>query len=46
MPKAGASTALAPDAVEFVADTGTLLTLCSCSAPWSSASPGRTFPRR
>ena len=32
--RAGAGTppALAPDAVEFVADTDTLLTMCSCSA--------------
>ncbi len=29
--------ALAPDAVEFVADTDTLLTMCSCSA--SSSQP-------
>jgi hypothetical protein len=31
------SPALAPDAVEFVADTDTLLTMCSCSA--SSSQP-------
>ena len=31
-PKAGTLPALAPDAVEFVADTDTLLTMCSCSA--------------
>jgi hypothetical protein len=30
-------TALAPDAVEFVADTDSLLTMCSCSA--SSSQP-------
>ena len=36
-PKAGTLTALAPDAVEFVADTDTLLTMCSCSA--SSSQP-------
>ncbi len=29
--------ALAPDAVEFIADTDTLLTMCSCSA--SSSQP-------
>jgi hypothetical protein len=29
---ADAPTALAPDAVEFVADTDNLLTMCSCSA--------------
>jgi hypothetical protein len=29
---AGTPTALAPDAVEFVADTDTLLTMCACSA--------------
>jgi len=29
--------ALAPDAIEFVADTDTLLTMCSCSA--SSSQP-------
>ena len=29
--------ALAPDAVEFVADTDTLLTMCACSA--SSSQP-------
>jgi len=32
MPKAGALPALASDAVEFVADTDTLLTMCACSA--------------
>ena len=31
-PEAGAPIALAPDAVEFVADTDTLLTMCACSA--------------
>jgi hypothetical protein len=31
-PKAGALPALASDAVEFVADTDTLLTMCACSA--------------
>jgi hypothetical protein len=31
-PKAATPAALAPDAVEFVADTDTLLTMCSCSA--------------
>jgi hypothetical protein len=36
-PKAGAPAALAPDAVELVADTDTLLTMCSCSA--SSSQP-------
>jgi hypothetical protein len=30
--KAGALSAVAPDAVEFVADTDTLLTMCACSA--------------
>ena len=35
--QAGTLPALAPDAVEFVADTDTLLTLCSCSA--SSSQP-------
>ena len=29
---AGTLSALAPDAVEFVADTDTLLTMCACSA--------------
>ena len=32
VPEADTPTALAPDAVEFVADTDTLLTMCSCSA--------------
>jgi hypothetical protein len=32
VPDAGTPTALAPDAVEFVADTDTLLTMCACSA--------------
>jgi hypothetical protein len=32
VPNAGTPTALAPDAVEFVADTDTLLTMCACSA--------------
>jgi hypothetical protein len=36
-PKAATPTALAQDAVEFVADTDTLLTMCSCSA--SSSQP-------
>jgi hypothetical protein len=36
-PKAATPAALAPDAVEFVADTDTLLTMCSCSA--SSSQP-------
>ena len=36
-PKAGTPTALVPDAVEFVADTDTLVTMCSCSA--SSSQP-------
>jgi hypothetical protein len=31
-PKASALPALAPGAVEFVADTDTLLTMCACSA--------------
>lgn len=31
-PDVGTPAALAPDAVEFVADTDTLLTMCSCSA--------------
>jgi hypothetical protein len=30
--EAGTTSALAPDAVEFVADTDTLLTMCACSA--------------
>jgi hypothetical protein len=30
--QAATPTALAPDAVEFVADTDNLLTMCSCSA--------------
>ena len=37
MPEADTLTALAPDAVEFVADTDSLLTMCSCSA--SSSQP-------
>jgi hypothetical protein len=28
----GTLSALAPDAVEFIADTDTLLTMCACSA--------------
>jgi hypothetical protein len=32
VPEAGTLTGLAPDAVEFVADTDNLLTMCSCSA--------------
>ena len=36
-PDVGALPALAPDAVEFVTDTETLLTMCSCSA--SSSQP-------
>jgi len=32
VPDADTLTGLAPDAVEFVADTDTLLTMCSCSA--------------
>jgi hypothetical protein len=32
VPDVGTPTALAPDAAEFVADTDTLLTMCSCSA--------------
>ena len=32
VPQADTQPALAPDAVEFVADTDTLLTMCSCSA--------------
>ena len=35
--EAGTLPTLAPDAVEFVADTDTLLTMCSCSA--SSSQP-------
>jgi hypothetical protein len=31
-PQADTPPALAPDAVEFVADTDTLLTMCACSA--------------
>jgi hypothetical protein len=31
VPDAGTLPALEPDAVEFVADTDTLLTMCSCS---------------
>jgi hypothetical protein len=30
--EAGALPALAPDTVEFVADTDTLITMCACSA--------------
>ena len=30
--EAGTLSALAPDAVEFVADTDKLMTMCSCSA--------------
>ncbi len=30
--EAGTLSALAPDAVEFIADTDTLLTMCACSA--------------
>ena len=37
VPVVGTSAAPAPDAVEFVADTDTLLTMCSCSA--SSSQP-------
>jgi hypothetical protein len=37
MREAATPAALAPDAVEFVADTDTLLTMCSCSA--SSSQP-------
>jgi hypothetical protein len=37
VPQVGTLPALAPDAVEFVADTDTLLTMCSCSA--SSSQP-------
>ena len=36
-PEADTSASLAPDAVEFVAETDTLLTMCSCSA--SSSQP-------
>jgi hypothetical protein len=32
MPKGSTLPGLAPDAVEFVADTDTLLTMCACSA--------------
>ena len=32
VPDTGTPAALASDAVEFVADTDTLLTMCSCSA--------------
>jgi len=32
VPEADTPDGLAPDAVEFVADTDTLLTMCSCSA--------------
>ena len=32
VPDADTLTGLAPDAVEFVADTDTLLTMCACSA--------------
>ena len=37
MPEPDTLPALAPDAVEFIADTDTLLTMCSCSA--SSSQP-------
>jgi len=30
--EAGTLSALAPDAVEFIADTDTLITMCACSA--------------
>jgi len=30
--EAGTPSALAPDAVEFIADTDTLITMCACSA--------------
>jgi hypothetical protein len=30
--EAGTPSVLAPDAVEFVADTDTLITMCACSA--------------
>ena len=32
VPDADTLTGLAPDAVEFIADTDNLLTMCSCSA--------------
>jgi hypothetical protein len=32
VPEEGALPTLAPDAVEFVADTDTLITMCACSA--------------
>jgi len=32
VPHAHTPTGLAPDAVEFIADTDNLLTMCSCSA--------------
>jgi hypothetical protein len=32
VPQAGTAARLAPDAVEFVAGTDNLLTMCSCSA--------------
>jgi hypothetical protein len=32
VPQVGTPNGLAPDAVEFVAGTDTLLTMCSCSA--------------
>ena len=32
MAEAGTLLTLAPDAVEFVADTDTLITMCACSA--------------
>jgi hypothetical protein len=32
MTEAGTLSTLAPDAVEFIADTDTLLTMCACSA--------------
>ncbi len=37
VPVAGTPAVLAPDAVEFVASTDSLLTMCSCSA--SSSQP-------
>jgi hypothetical protein len=37
VPAAGTPAVLAPDAVEFVADTDSLLAMCSCSA--SSSQP-------
>jgi hypothetical protein len=37
VPEAGTPAVLAPDAVEFVADTDSLLAMCSCSA--SSSQP-------